>query len=388
MQSENQAQSQYNKDNPFLATLTENRLLNREGSAKETRHFVVNLADSGLTYSCGDSLGVYPTNDSPAVDELLRVTGLSGEEPVQLPKTDGTIPLREALTHRLSLAGPTKKTLQYLQAKVSNSGEKARLDHLVDPANVEEMKLYLENHEISDLLEEYPSVRLEAQELADLLKRLVPRLYSIASSPTLYPNEIHLTIAVVRYSTNGRLRKGVASTYLADRCDLNSSTIPVFVASSHFAPPEDPAIDMIMVGPGTGIAPFRSFLQEQVARQGSGRTWIFFGDQHRATDYLYEEEFTQYLNEGKLTRLDLAFSRDQAQKIYVQDRMRENSAEIWAWLNKGAIFYVCGDAKRMAVDVEKALTDIISSEGGMAPEEATHYLKQLRKEKRYQKDVY
>lgn len=381
--------TEYNKDNPFPATLTENRLLNKQGSAKETRHFVVSMAGSGLTYSCGDSLGVYPSNATECVEDLLKVTGLSGEEKVTLPKTDEPLSLKAALTHRLSLAGPTKKTLQFLQTKSSNSGELARLAHLLDRENIEEMKLYLESHEIADLLEEFPSVQLSAQELADLLKRLVPRLYSIASSPSVYPDEIHLTVAVVRYKTNNRRRIGVASTFLTDRTEVGQEgAVPVFVASSHFAPPEDPAIDMIMVGPGTGIAPFRSFIQEQAARNGTGRTWLFFGDQHAATDFLYGEEFQAALEKGELSRLDLAFSRDQAEKVYVQDRMRENGSDIWEWLRNGAYFYVCGDAKRMAVDVEKALLDIITEYGQHSPEEATAFLKLLRKEKRYQKDVY
>ena len=216
----------------------------------------------------------------------------------------------------------------------------------------------------------------------------MPRLYSIASSPKVYPSEIHLTVAVVRYQTNGRDRVGVCSTFLAERALVGITPAPVFVSHSHFGPPEDGAKDCIMIGPGTGIAPFRAFVQDRVASGAKGRNWLFFGDQHRATDFLYEDEWQQCLAQGSLARLDTAFSRDQVLKVYVQDRMRESAAELWAWLQAGAYFYVCGDAKRMAKDVDTALHDIVMQQGGMAPEQAAEYVKQMKKEKRYQRDVY
>jgi len=239
-----------------------------------------------------------------------------------------------------------------------------------------------------DLLAEYPSARLTPQEFVDHLRKLMPRLYSIASSPRVYPLEIHLTVAVVRYRTNERERVGVCSSFRADRAQVGSTPVPVFVSHSHFGPPEDGSKDAIMVGPGTGIAPFRAFVQDRKASGATGRNWVFFGDQHRATDFLYEEEWHTFVAEGAVARLDTAFSRDQLQKVYVQDRMRENAPEIWAWLQRGAYFYVCGDAKRMAKDVDTALVDIVGAQGKLDAAQAAEYVKQLKKEKRYQRDVY
>jgi sulfite reductase (NADPH) flavoprotein alpha-component len=220
------------------------------------------------------------------------------------------------------------------------------------------------------------------------MRKLMPRLYSIASSPRVHPLDVHLTVAIVRYTTNERDRVGVCTTYLADRVTVGSTPTPVFVSHSHFGPPEDGSRDAIMVGPGTGIAPFRAFLQDRVAIGAKGRNWVFFGDQKRASDFLYEEDWTRWTEEGSLTRLDTAFSRDQLNKIYVQDRMREQAAELWAWIRAGAYFYICGDAKRMAKDVDAALHDVIAGQGAMTPAEAIDYVKLMKKEKRYQRDVY
>ncbi len=378
----------YDKKNPFLACLRENRLLSKEGSIKDTRHFVVDIAGSGLVYTCGDSLGVYPTNNSECVQELLDALGASGEEMVRLPKDEEDISLREALSHRLSLAQPTKKIMKALLESGVDGETKSALEAKLVPENNESTKEYLENREFADLLLDFPGARLSPQEFIVNLRKLMPRLYSIASSPTVYPSDVHLTIAVVRYHTNGRDRLGVCSTFLAERAPLAESIVPVFVAKSHFGLPEDDSADLIMVGPGTGIAPFRAFLQERIARGGSGRSWVFFGDQHHDTDYLYGEEFEKYLAEGQLDRLDLAWSRDQDYKIYVQDKLLENAAEVWKWLQGGAYFYVCGDAKRMAKDVNAALHKIAQEHGGMSEEEAIAWVKALKKEKRYQRDVY
>ena len=378
----------FTKDNPFPARLTENRLLNKPGSEKETRHFVVNLAGSGLTYKAGDSLGVYPTNRTEEVDEVIRRLSATGDEPVLLPKATATISLREALTAKLALSGPTSKILNTLLAKVGHPDEKAKLAHLLSAESKEELAKFLDEREFVDLLVEFPSARITPQEFVDHLRRLMPRLYSIASSPRVFPDEIHLTIAVVRYESNGRKRVGVCSSFLADRVELGKTPTPVFVASSHFGPPEDGSKDAVMVGPGTGIAPFRAFLQDRIAAGATGRNWVFFGDQRRATDFLYEEEWLDYRAKGQLTRLDIAFSRDQAQKVYVQDRMRENAAELWSWIKAGGYFFVCGDAKRMAKDVDLALHEIIAQQSGMTPVEAADYVKLMKKEKRYQRDVY
>jgi len=380
--------SPYTKDNPFPASVVDNRLLTKPGSGKETRHFAVSVAGSGLHYKAGDSLGVFSTNRPSEVAEILRCLGATGDEPVMLPKGTAPIAFRDALAGHLALAGPTRRIVETLAARTADEREKSRLAGLLAPESKEILSAFLAEREFVDLLAEFPGARIEPQELVNHLRRLMPRLYSIASSPRLHANEIHLTVAVVRYETNHRDRVGVTSTFLADRVRVGGAPVPVFVSHSHFGLPEDGARDVIMVGPGTGVAPFRAFLQERAAAGAPGRNWLFFGDQHRATDFLYEEEWPGYLASGNLARLDTAFSRDQLQKVYVQDRMRENAAEFWSWIKGGASFYVCGDAKRMAKDVETALHDIILEQGGLTAPAAVDYVKQMKKDKRYQKDVY
>ena len=382
--------SEYSKDRPFLATLSENRLLNKPGSAKETRHFVVDLRGSGLHYTAGDSLGVFPSNRPAEVTEILQRLGATGDElvsPAGLKLTE-PIGLREAFTSRLALSKPTRRAVEVLAAKATHAGEKAQLAGLLAPESKDVLTAFLEHREFVDLLAEFPSARPSPQELVDQLRKLMPRLYSIASSPKPHPSDVHLTVAIVRYKTNGRERVGVCSSFLSDRAQVGQTPVPVFVSHSHFGPPENGAAACIMVGPGTGIAPFRAFVQERVALGATGRNWLFFGDQRRGTDFLYEEEWENYLARGQLTRLDTAFSRDQLLKVYVQDRMRENAAELWAWLKGGAHFYICGDAKRMAKDVDVALHEIVVEQGGLSLAQATDYVKQLKKDRRYQRDVY
>jgi sulfite reductase (NADPH) flavoprotein alpha-component len=263
------------------------------------------------------------------------------------------------------------------------------LERLLDPENKDDLKPWLEQRHYIDILQEFSSAVLTVQELVDLQRKLMPRLYSIASSPKVSPQGVHLTVAIVRYETLGNKRVGVCSTFMADRVDVDTTPVPVFVSNSHFGLPEDHADrDIIMVGPGTGIAPFRAFVQERAGNGGSGRNWVFFGDQHEATDFLYADEWKDYVASGDVAKLDLAWSRDQAEKVYVQDKMREGGAELWKWLEGGAIFYVCGDAKRMAKDVDRALHDIAAEHGGMSEEDAVAFVKQLKKDKRYQRDVY
>jgi sulfite reductase (NADPH) flavoprotein alpha-component len=382
------ATSAYSKDNPFPGRVIENRILNNPGSAKETRHIVVSISGSGLHYKAGDSLGVFPTNRPEEVEAILARMGAAGDEPVMLPKAPAPITLGEALFSKLALAGPTRRIVETLAAKASDPAEKAKLGGLLAPESKELLATWLDEREFVDLLEEFPSARLQPQELVDHMRKLMPRLYSIASSPRVHPVDVHLTVAVVRFMTNNRERVGVATTFLADRVTVGSSPTPVFVSHSHFGPPEDGAKDAIMVGPGTGIAPFRAFLQDRVAAGATGRNWLFFGDQKRATDFLYEDDWNRWLKEGSLTRIHTAFSRDQLTKIYVQDRMRENAADLWAWIKAGAFFYVCGDAKRMAKDVDAALHEVIAEQGAMSPAEAVDYVKFMKKEKRYQRDVY
>ena len=382
--------SAFSKDNPFPALLTENRMLTQPGSAKETRHFVVSLAGSGLHYKAGDSLGVFPSNRAEDVAEIIQRLGATGDELVapQALKLPAPMPLRDVLTHKVALAGPPRRIIETLAAKATAPAEQAKLTALLSPESKEALVAFLDDREFVDLLAEFPSAKLTPQEFVDHQRRLMPRLYSIASSSRVHPQEIHLTVAVVRYQTNGRARAGVCSTFLADRALVGSTPTPVFVSHSHFGPPEDGAKDCIMIGPGTGIAPFRAFLQDRVATGATGRNWLFFGDQKRATDFLYEDEWQNYLAQGQLARLDTAFSRDQSAKIYVQDRMRENAAALWQWLQGGASFFVCGDAKRMAKDVDLALHEIIAAQGNLTPVAAADYVKQLKKDKRYQRDVY
>jgi sulfite reductase (NADPH) flavoprotein alpha-component len=385
--SESPEQSAYSKDNPFPAVVTENRVLNRPGSAKETRHIVVSIAGSGLHYKSGDSVGVFPTNRPEEVAAILALIGAKGSELVTLPKAPAPVTLREALTSKLALAGPTRKVVETLAAKATSPAEKARLDGLLVPESKDLLANWLDEREFVDLIAEFPSARLQPQELVDHMRKLMPRLYSIASSAVVHPSEVHLTVAIVRYVTNGRDRVGVCTTFLSDRAEVGRTPTPVFISHSHFGLPEDGARDVIMVGPGTGIAPFRAFLQERAAKGSKGRNWLFFGDQKRATDFLYEEDWDNWKRAGVLTRIDTAFSRDQLTKVYVQDRMRENAAELREWIRGGANFYVCGDAKRMAKDVDLALHEVLA-DGGMSTAEVAEYVKMMKKEKRYQRDVY
>jgi len=378
----------YSKDKPFLARLIERRRLNPGNPGKETLHLAVSLAGSGLTYEVGDSLGIYPENDPAVVEALLRALRFSGEEAVTLPRDAGMASIREALLRYFAIGAPTPKFIKLLRDKVSSPGEQEVLEGLLAPGNKESLKNFLAEREFVDLAEEFPSAAFEPQEYVEQLRRLVPRLYSIASSPRVHPDEVHLTLAVVRYETNQRRRGGVASTFLADRARLEEAEVPSFVQCSHFGLPENGDTDIIMIGPGTGIAPFRAFVQERRDRGENGRMWLFFGDQYRRSDYLYGEEWEAWHADGTLAGLDLAFSRDQEQKVYVQDKLRERGAEVWEWLQGGAAFYVCGDAKRMARDVDLALHDICREHGAMDERDAAAYVKLLKKEKRYQRDVY
>jgi sulfite reductase (NADPH) flavoprotein alpha-component len=378
----------FTKDHPLLTRIIENRELSGPESEKDTRHFVVDVAGSGLTYTAGDSLGVFPTNRPLEVEEIVERLGATGWEPVTVARSSESVPLREALQQKLSLASPTRRAVEFFAQRATDALERRRLEALLEPEMATMLAEYTAERHFVDLLHETPSARVAPQEFVDLLRRLAPRLYSIASSPRRHPDEVHLTVSVVRYHTNRRDRHGVCSTFLADRVALGETPVMVFVAESHFRLPEDPRRDVIMVGPGAGIAPFRAFLQDRAATNAPGRNWLFFGDQRRASDYLYREELEAWRAGGHLAHLGLAFSRDQDERIYVQHRMLEAAAELWRWLQGGAAFYVCGDAKRMAKDVDAALHQIAVEQGGLAPEAAAEYVKQLKREGRYQRDVY
>jgi sulfite reductase (NADPH) flavoprotein alpha-component len=382
-EGEHGAHSTYSRSHPFPAPLLANVRLNGAGSAKDTRHFAFSLAGSGLSYEAGDALGVRPANCPELVEELLRVLGCSGEEPV--PDRDGReTPLREALIHHYEI---TRIPSPLLNAVAERSGD-AELQKLAAPGTNGELTKFLWGREIIDLLHGHPAARFTPTEFVALLKKLQPRLYSISSSPKAHPGEVHLCVGVVRYDSLGRARKGVCSTFLAERVPAGGA-VPVFVHhNKNFRPPANADAPMIMVGPGTGIAPFRAFLEERRSTGAKGKNWLFFGDQRAATDFLFREEIEVMRREGTLHRLDLAFSRDQAEKIYVQHRMLEHARELYAWLEEGAGFYVCGDASRMAKDVDAALHQVIQTAGGKSAEEATACVAALKKDKRYQRDVY
>lgn len=371
----------YGKKNPFPARLLRNAKLNAEGSGKDVRHFEICLEGSGLSYEAGDALGLYPSNCPDLVGEVLALLGFDGEEAVKAGVEE--LPLRLALTQYYDI---TKPSNDLLKAAAQRSPE-GPLVALLDPTRKEDLKKWLYGRELIDVLADLTR-SFEPTEFVGMLKKLAPRLYSISSSPRAHLNEVHLTVAAVRYEAHGRVRRGVASTFLADRVG-ETGRVPVFVQPSHgFKPPTDGTRPMIMVGPGTGIAPFRAFLEERLATAASGKNWLFFGDQKRSTDFLYQEQLEGWQRDGHLTRLDLAFSRDQAEKIYVQTRMIEAAAELWAWLEEGAHFYVCGDASRMAKDVDAALHTVIEQAGGKSAEDAKAYVAKLKSDKRYQRDVY
>ncbi|MCU1628337.1 MAG: molybdopterin oxidoreductase [Pseudonocardia sp.] len=369
------------KDLPVDVSLAEARLLSLPGSAKEVRQFRLEAA-SDLAYEAGDALGVRPVNHPDLVEEWLTLTGLDRDETVDVPD-HGTFPLAEALHRHLDITRITPALLGFVADRRGDH----HLKELLRAGNTVELTKWTWDRQAADVLAEYP-VRAGAQEWADVSKRLAPRQYSISSSPLTSPREVALTVSVVRFtSRHGRARRGVCSTFLADAADAWPTAVSVKPAP-RFRPPADPSTPMIMVGPGTGVAPFLGFLDDRRARGHQGRNWLFFGEQRRETDFYYREELDGLQRDGTLGRLDVAFSRDQRHKVYVQDRMREHGARLWAWLEDGAHFYVCGDATRMAKDVDRALRDIVATHGGMDEERAAAYVKKLAAEKRYSRDVY
>ncbi|MEM6822893.1 MAG: assimilatory sulfite reductase (NADPH) flavoprotein subunit [Verrucomicrobiota bacterium] len=373
--------SAYGKKNPFPAPLQERILLNGRGSIKETLHLEFSLEGSGLTYQPGDSLAVLPHNASDVVEAVLSASHLNGDESVTLK--DGTNKsLSAALTQNFDITGLSRSFIQNYNEVLQSEP----LAQLLE--NKETLQDYIYGRQIVDLLQAHPCEQMDAQTFIGLLRKLPPRLYSIASSLKAHPDEVHLTVAAVRYNSHGRDRKGVASTFLADLVNPGDS-VPVFVTpNKHFKVPQASDTSAIMVGPGTGVAPFRAFIEERAANGDTGKNWLFFGDQRYSYDFLYQTEWQEHLSSGTLSRLDLAFSRDQKEKVYVQHRMLERGEELWQWLQDGANFYVCGDASRMAHDVHEALIKIAESHGNLDREAAEAYVTQLQKDKRYLRDVY
>src|SRR6059058_933208 len=356
----------YTRANPFPARLVVNRRLSGPESEKDTRHFEIDLTGWGLSFEVGDSLAVYPSNDPELVDEIIHTLGATGDEQLPRPKGEPTT-FREALLRDYSITQPTPK---FLRAIAERASAAPTLSYLLAPNRKHDLETYLWGMEIIDFLSEHPSARFSPQEFVGLLTKLQPRLYSVASSLKAYSDQVHFIVDVVRYESHGRLRKGVCSSFLAERAD--DAPVPVFPSiAKHFHLPEDSDIPIIMVGPGTGVAPFRAYLQERKAVGAKGKNWLFFGAQHEHCDFAYRDEFEAFKKEGILTRLDCAWSRDQPQKIYVQHCLMENAAEIWKWLDaEDAHFFVCGDARHMAKDVDATLRKIVQEQGGKDAGEA------------------
>lgn len=372
----------YHRKNPFPAKMLVNRLLTAENSSKETRHYEISLEGSGLTYEAGDALCVVPVNCPQLVADMLQALGCKGDE--EEPVNGRLMPLAEALRTEFEIKLPSK---EFLQEVGKRSGDQ-ELNTLLETGDKDKLSDYLWGRDTLDLLLQFPGMEFSAAEFLALLKPLQHRAYSISSSSKKYPESVHLTVASVRYQSYGREHKGVCSTYLADLVDAASDVKIFFTPNKSFRVPDDDDLPMIMVGPGTGIAPFRAFLQERDCRAAQGKNWLFFGDRNAATDFIYRDELMEMQQKGLLTRLDLAFSRDQEQKIYVQDRMLEHGADIFAWLEQGGYFFVCGDAYRMAKDVDQALFDIVMRFGQKSSEQTTDYINDLKRDKRYVRDVY
>ncbi|HDU2255917.1 TPA: NADPH-dependent assimilatory sulfite reductase flavoprotein subunit [Klebsiella aerogenes] len=371
--------SPYTKEAPLTATLAVNQKITGRDSEKDVRHIEIDLGDSGLRYQPGDALGVWYQNDPALVKELVELLWLKGDEPVTIEGK--TLPLAQALEWHFELTVNTANivenytTLTRSETLLPLVGDKAQLQH------------YAATTPIVDMVRFSPA-QLDAEALIGLLRPLTPRLYSIASSQAEAENEVHVTVGVVRYDIEGRARAGGASSFLADRVEEDGEVRIFIEHNDNFRLPANPQTPVIMIGPGTGIAPFRAFMQQRAAEGAEGKNWLFFGNPHFTEDFLYQVEWQSYVKEGVLSRIDLAWSRDQQQKIYVQDKLREQGAEVWRWINDGAHIYVCGDANRMAKDVEQALLEVIAEYGAMDAEAADEFLSELRVERRYQRDVY
>lgn len=371
----------YSKKNPFPSPVIRNTNLNGPGE-KQTHHVELSLDGSGLEYEVGDALGVIPTNIPEVVDEIIANLPFKASD-VPIP-SGGEAPLRDALIHHYDIGTINKSLIQKWQQR---SGSPF-LRSLVEGDDKKAWDDFCWGRDLIDLVIDHPADFSDAEEFVSILKKLQPRLYSIASSPRAHPGEVHLCVGIVRYTSHGRKRGGICSTYLSDRLDANSRPRSFVHVNKGFRLPENPDTPLIMVGPGTGIAPFRAFLEDRKVTGAKGRNWLFFGNPHRATDYLYQAEIEAFQADGTLAKLDLAWSRDQKEKIYVQHLMLQQAAELWAWLQDGAAFYVCGDASRMAKDVDAALLQIAREQGKLSDEDAATWISQLKKDKRYQRDVY
>jgi sulfite reductase (NADPH) flavoprotein alpha-component len=373
----------HTRENPYLSLLLDKQRLTHPSSSKLTIHLDFAIEDAALQYEAGDACGIIPQNCPALADTILGLSPFNGNEAVEIPRV-GKLPLREGLLRHLAITRVTRKMVSEYAALTQSTVLKA----LLAPGQQAELEQYLHGRDVADLLQEYPGMLQTPDDLVKLLPRLVPRLYSISSSPSAHAGRIHTTISVVRYRTHDRERGGVCSTLLADRIEPGDR-LPIYVQpNKKFRLPPDPAAPVIMVGPGTGIAPFRAFLHERRITGATGRNWLFFGERSASTDFLYRDELEDMRCAGHLTRLDTAFSRDQERKVYVQDLVRENASGVWKWLEEGAFLYVCGDAAHMAKDVDRTLCKLIQMQGRVSEDAAENYLQALKSDHRYQRDVY
>lgn len=372
----------YSRSNPFYAEVLENINLNGRGSNKETRHLELSIEGSNFQFEPGDSLGIVPENDPALVDSIIEEMGWK-DELVTINKNGDELPIRDALLKQFEITVLTKPLIE---KAVSFSRTPDDVKKLLN--DKERLKEYVYGRDLLDFVRDFSLSGVNANEFVSILRKIPPRLYSISSSLKANPDEVHLTIGKVQYHAHGRERFGVCSSQCADRIEIGD-TLPVYVHQNpNFRLPNDPDVPIIMIGAGTGVAPYRAFLQEREEIGAQGKTWLFFGEQHFVTDFLYQIEWQRWLNVGVLSKIDLAFSRDTDRKIYVQHRMLEKSKEVFEWIQEGAVVYVCGDEKRMAKDVHETLQEIFMKEGGMTADEAKEYLQTMQKEKRYQRDVY
>lgn len=374
----------YSKKNPYHAEVLENINLNGQGSNKETYHLVLSIEESGLAFEPGDIIGILPENEPELVERIIRKLGWNPEETVTINKDGDIISLRHALLSKFEI---TRLTIPLVKSAAELFGNED-LKRLIQSESIDALKLYIDGGDLLDLITDYPPKSLQPNELIKILRKLPPREYSIASSFTANQDEVHLTIGKDQFSRKARKRLGVCSGQIAEHIQ-EGDTLPIYVHHNpNFKLPANPDAPIIMIGPGTGVAPFRAFLQEREEIEARGKTWLYFGDQHFSSDFLYQVEWQKWLKDGVLTKMDVAFSRDSNQKVYVQHRMLEKSKEFYQWITEDAYIYVCGDEKRMAKDVHQAILDILQSEGRLSEDQAKEFLDQLRREKRYQRDVY
>ncbi|SRR5581483_4617983 len=376
------------RHHPAIVTIKERYLLTKPSSTKQTFHVSLDLSSIPLQFKAGDSIAVYPQNDPLLVEHLIKALKANGDEQITDPRSGSLMSLWDFLSFKANLARSTSSFLKLFYEYETSHDKKNSLQRMLQQDNKPLLTQYLASNDPLDLFKEYQSVDAPLQEICAQFGPLLPRFYSVASSQYLYKDEVHLTVALFSFTHQNEQRYGVGSHFLCHLSILNKTPIPIYVQpAQHFTLPADTDIPIIMVGPGTGVAPFRAFLQERVAKNAKGKNWLFFGERNRQSDYFYEEEFEMFKSQEKV-RLDLAFSRDQDTKIYVQNKMQENAKDLWEWLQDGAYFYVCGDAHRMAKDVENTLQRIAQTQGGMSEEAAKTYIKSLRTQKRYLADVY